>query len=150
MKAHKKFWILVADGRRARILEYDDPETGLRPATSSDYVADSRPSRERGSDRPGRVHESASSLRHAIQPRVDWHDFEEVKFAHEMAKLLNKARLHRAFDQLVLVAPPRSLGELRKALDRDTLAVVAAELDKDLTKLATHELPSHLGPVLPS
>ena len=49
-----------------------------------------------------------------------------------------------AFDDLVLVAPPKALGELRAALDVRVQGHVTAELGKDLTHLTVHEMHDHL------
>jgi len=102
-----------------------------------------------GSERPGRSFASArSGTRHSIEPRVDWHRFEKEKFAHGIAKLLDAARVRKAFHHLVLVAPPKTLGELRAALDKQTQAMVTSEVAKDLTRHPIDDLPSHLEGVI--
>lgn len=138
-------WILVGDGKRARILVNEGPGKGLRLVNDGEFATVLHPSREIGSDRPGRTQESATAARHAITPRVDWHRFEKTKFARSMAKLLDQAAARRAFDRLVLVAPPRTLGDLRAALAEDTRARVMAEIDKDLTHEGLNELAAHLA-----
>ena len=52
------------------------------------------------------------------------------------------------FDKLVLVAAPKTLGDLRDLLPDPVKAKVVAEIDKDLTKVPLHELPKHLDSVL--
>lgn len=148
MVQEKRIWILVADGARARILLSEGPGTGLRPATDEVYEADRRPTREIGSDRPGRVFESADQTRHAYAPRVDWHEYEKHLFAAKMAGILDDACKRGTFDDLVLVAPPKALGELRAALSKHTRARVSAELGKDFTNVSIHDLPSHLSDVV--
>lgn len=148
MPWRKKTWILVADGARAHILLNRGPATGLEPVGGHDFAAPLPPTRELGSDRPGRTHRSADSTRAAMEPRVDWHAYEKHLFAKSMAKVLDEAAMAKAFDRLVLVAPPRVLGELRAALGAQTRALVKAELNKDLTHLAPHELLPHLADVL--
>jgi len=142
-------WILIADGTRARIFRNDGPFKGLKPALGREFGAPAPPTRALGSDRPGRVQESAGSERHAMVPRVDWHRFEKEKFAKSMARILDEAAKRGAFSRLVLVAPPRTLGDLRNALGARARAMVTAELDKDLTHVTPVELPDHLYKVLP-
>ncbi len=101
-----------------------------------------------GTDKPGRTFDRVGTGRHAKEPRVDWHRFEKHKFARSMAKVLDKAAGNGAFDRLVLVAPPQTLGELRSALDKKTRARITAESAKDLTNLSIHELPEHLSEVV--
>ena len=143
MPKNKTCWIIVADGARARILANDGPGSGLRNASNTDFVSDNRKSRDIVSDRPGRS-EGGASGRHAMEPRVDGHQYEKQLFAKEMAKRINDACQRGDFDSLILVAPPQTLGELRNALDKPTLSKVRAELGKDLTRVAIHDLPKHI------
>ncbi len=141
-------WILVADGARARILRNDGPGKGLQPAVDGEFSHSAPPTRELGSDRPGRTRESVGSTRHAMEPRIDWHRFEKEKFGRELAALLDGAAERNEFDRLVLVAPPRTLGDLRAALGGKARRRLRAELDKDLTRIPEQELPKHLDGVL--
>lgn len=141
-------WILVADGARARIFKNEGPGKGMQPAMDAEFRHATPRTSEIGADRPGRVHESANSTRHAMENPVDWHRFEKEKFAREMARLLDQACLHGAFERLVLVAPPKTLGDLRSALGTGTRKKVTGEIDKDLTQIAPGELPTHLDKVL--
>jgi protein required for attachment to host cells len=138
-------WILIADGARARFLENHGPGTGLAPAPVPPQETRLHADREIYADRPGRVQESVGGAHHAVSRRVDWHRFEKEQFAERLARLLDEAAGAKRFDRLVLVAPPRTLGDLRAALAPATRAKVDGELDKDLTPLADHELPAHLA-----
>ena len=44
------------------------------------------------------------------------------------------------FDQLVVVAAPQMLGDLRQAFPEGLRKVIVAEIAKDFTKLPAHEL----------
>lgn len=145
----KRIWILVADGARGRLLLHAGPKSGLTPATGvEEYQGDRRPSREIGSDRPGRGFESANPTRHGYAPRVDWHEFAKREFAARMAAILDRCRERKRFDELVLVAPPKTLGDLRQALDPKTAACIRQEVAKDLVQLSDHELEERLADVL--
>lgn len=144
----KKTWIVVADGARARILANEGGGSGLALVRELEWPPARKPTRELGVEKPGRTFESADTARHAMEPRVDWQEFEKQRFAHRIARLLERAAGDRQFDELVLIAPPRMLGEFRNTLDKATRAHVSAEIPKDLTQLALHELPRHLGEVV--
>ena len=45
---------------------------------------------------------------------------------------------------LIVVAPPRTLAELRNAFHSDVKACVVAEINKDLTKHSLGEIEKHL------
>jgi protein required for attachment to host cells len=137
-------WYVIADGGRARFVERREPEGAydtLRELVSADLRHQSS---DLGSDRPGRTRDSATATSHAVQPRQDPHQAEKRKFVHEVADLVNEESAAGAFDRLILVAPARPLAELRDALDAPTLKKVAAELQKDLTKIPNAGLAAHL------
>ncbi len=147
---HKNWttWVVVADGARAHIVANAGPGKGLTTVTERTSEASRKPTRDLGTDKPGRSFESADGARHAMEPRVDWHRFEKTQFARRIADVLDRAAEYRKFDSLVLVAPPRTLGVLRKALGANAQRKVTAELAKDLTHVPLHDLPNHLGALL--
>ena len=49
------------------------------------------------------------------------------------------------FDQLVLVAPPKVLPELKQKLSKPMAALVVKDLQKDLTKVPDQDLTEHLA-----
>lgn len=140
----QSIWVLVADGTRARILASGGPGRGLHPVPGQEFAVEIPPTHEIGSDRPGRAFESASPTRHAIEPRVDRHRFEKERFAHEIAKVLDQAAQSGTFAHLVLVAPPQALGDLRAALDERTRALIAGEINKDLTAHDDREIAAQI------
>lgn len=141
-------WILIADGARAQIFANHGPGKGMEAVAGGKFSADHRPDHEIMSDRPGRTFESVGTARHAIEPRHDPHRELKRAFSEELAAMLDKQLARKAYDRLVLVAPPTTLGDLRAALSEHVKAALYAELDKDLTKTPAHELPAHLGAVL--
>jgi protein required for attachment to host cells len=50
----------------------------------------------------------------------------------------------RKVKALVVVAPPRTLADLRVAFHSDVKSRIIAEIDKDLTKHPLHEIEKHL------
>lgn len=141
-------WIVIADGARACFLENRGPGSGLAPAGAPELSQELKPTREIGAEPPGRTHDRLGPGRHAMAPRVDWHEFEKVRFAKEIASLLDRSAEAKAFDRLVLVAPPKILGTLRAELGKNTAAMVSGELAKDLTNHPLDALPAHLADTL--
>jgi protein required for attachment to host cells len=143
-----KTWVVLADGARARILANEGPGTGLVEVEEWVSAEARKPTRDLGTERPGRGHESATQGRHAITPRADWHDAAEAEFARDLAHYLKTHVDTGAFDQLVLAAPPRALGVLRQVIDPATAGLVKSEINKDLTKIPLADLGSHLDEVI--
>ncbi len=138
-------WVLVADAERAEVYETSGPGTGLAAVEGMAFAEDTAPSRELGRDRPARTFDSVGAGRHAVEPRLDPHREQKREFARHVVAALETARARRAFDRLVLVAPPAFLGDLRQALPAALAATVASEIAKDLTRTPRAELPGRLG-----
>jgi protein required for attachment to host cells len=64
---------------------------------------------------------------------VDFHQQEEDRFAAETAALLKKRALNNDFESLIIIAPPKTLGELRKHYHKEVSDRLKAEIGKDLT-----------------
>ena len=64
---------------------------------------------------------------------TDFHQLEEDRFAAEAAELLKKRALNNQFESLIIVAPPKTLGEMRKHYHVEVEKRLKGELDKDLT-----------------
>ncbi|MBM3559753.1 MAG: host attachment protein [Alphaproteobacteria bacterium] len=141
-------WVVVADGARARIYEHTRIGGGLAALAAMDHDKAHGHARDLGSDRPGRVFDSTGAGRHAVAPHTDYLRYEKDKFAHEIAALLEHAGTGRRFDRLVLVAPPRTLGDLRAAMGAHAKAAVIGEVHKDLTHAADRDIAEHLGAVM--
>jgi protein required for attachment to host cells len=141
-------WILVCDGARGRIFVNRGRGTGLSEIESAEAPDARVPTRALGADRPGRTHDASGDRRHAMEPLVDWHKFEKERFAKEMAGLVNSAALENKFDRVILVAPPRVLGNLRQALNAQATAKIGGEIGKDLTQVGVHDLGPHLSDVV--
>lgn len=109
--------VLVSDGRRARFLR----NTG----TAAE---------------PHLVLESALDFENPrlAMEATDWHQQAEERFASQVANLLYHMEHARKFDELVVVAPPKMLGDLRARLHREVADCVIAEVARDLTG---HPLP---------
>ncbi|WP_372618156.1 host attachment protein [Falsiroseomonas sp.] len=142
-------WALVADAQHARVLEREVPGRSWREHTEMAVEINNRPSRERGSDRPGRTHESASTARHAIEPRTDPHRAAKHDFARHLADVLEEAATAGRYAQLLLVAPPAFLGDLRAELGDVARARLRGTLDKDLAKHPLGEVVELLEGVRP-
>jgi protein required for attachment to host cells len=142
MKLHK-IWVLVADGARARILR--DAVQGVRLPSEREeeellFHSEQRQLREIMADKPGRSFASTGARRSAMAYHSDPVRDGERAFAAKLAEALDRRRRDGDFDELVVVAAPQMLGDLRQAFPESLREVVVAEVDKDLTKLPAHEL----------
>jgi len=134
----KTTWIIAADASRARILQVMDRDGRLAEvedfvnpdghAHDRDLVTDAHP-RFRGTSGPASDREEPKATEHATE-----------LFVKQVSEYLDKARNAHRYDRLHLVAPPRFLGQLRKELDKEVQKLVTNELPKDLSGLSTRDL----------
>ena len=144
MSKHVEIWYLIADGANARIVRRDT-ETGAYHQVSRSRSRMARlKTSQIASDDAGRVLESGSTTRHAAEARHDPHRQAKEAFSRKTAEDINKAAKESKFDELVIVAPARVLGEIRDHLDTQTKKRVVAELSKDLTPVPDGDLAKHL------
>lgn len=133
-----KAWVLVGDGRRALVLRNDGDE--LFPNLKAISVfndAENPATSQQGTDRPGRAVEHLTGRRSGMA-QIDWHEVAEQRFAHTVAAALNARESE--IEALVVVAPPKTLAELRDTLSDGLKRKVVAEVHKDLTKHPVHEI----------
>ena len=69
----------------------------------------------------------------------------EDAFAGGIAGLLNKRVLDGEITNLIIIAAPRTLGELRKSYHKKLLEVLRGEISKDLTGHSVHDIESAIA-----
>jgi protein required for attachment to host cells len=142
-------WIVIADGQEARFYANHGPNKGLEKLSPNDISIDLERTSEIVTDDRGRAFDSAGQGRHGMEPQSDPHDEQKRRFLKGVAKGLNAAAKAGQFDQLVIAAPPKALGELRQDLDDKVKRAIRGELHKDLVNTPDDELAKHFEDVLP-
>ncbi len=132
-------WVVVADGEKALFLRNEGDAEYPHLQVVRRMHDDNPPTREQGTDRPGRFHDGASPHRSAVD-ETDWHRLAKERFADEIASRLYRLAHRGDFDRLVIVAPPLVLGEMRQKLHKEVAARVEAEIAKTLTGHTVDEI----------
>jgi protein required for attachment to host cells len=144
MVKQRNVWFVVADGSHARIVVKRPEETGYDTIREFSSAEARKPTRALVSDKPGRSIDSPtpgrSPARHGMAPATDTHRLRKREFALSLADEINRASQRNAFDDLVLVAPARSLTHIRGRLDHIAKAKMLRAVAKDLTNLPQAEL----------
>ncbi|WP_090330000.1 baeRF12 domain-containing protein [Nitratireductor aquibiodomus] len=125
-------WVVVADGEKALFLRNEGDATYPNLQVVRTIHEENPPSREQGTDRPGRLNDGHGAHRSAVD-ETDWHRIEKERFAVDVAERLYKLAHKGKFSKLVLVAPPLVLGELRKEMHKEVEDRVIGEVAKTLT-----------------
>jgi len=140
---HNAF-VFVGDGSKALVLRNEGDAQLLNLKTERVFTDRNPATHEQGTDRPGRAFSSVGGVRSSVG-QTDWHDLEEHRFAQQVAAVLERIMRDRGVDALVVVAPPRTLADLRKAFHPDLKRKIIAEIDKDLTKHPVDQIEKHLA-----
>jgi protein required for attachment to host cells len=135
--------VFVGDGRKAIFLLNEG--NGLEPRLKVQRVFEDKnpPTHQQGSDRPGRALFGIAANRSAIE-QTDWHDIEKHRFARVVAAALDRLLQGLRAERVVIVAPPRTLADLRRSLSPAVEKLIVAEIAKDLTGLTVGEISQYL------
>ncbi|MCA0031419.1 host attachment protein [Mesorhizobium sp. B263B2A] len=136
-------WIMVADGEKALFLRNAGDNKFPDLQVVQEMEQENPPTREQGSDSPGRYNDGPSAHRSAVED-TDWHRIGKERFADEIADRLYKLAHGGEFNEIVLVAPPMVLGSMRKKLHKEVEDKVIAEIPKTLTNHAIPEIEAML------
>lgn len=132
LKLKRGLWVVVADGEKALFLE-NRGDTQYPDLQVVQEMEQANPAtREQGSDRPGRYGNGPSVHRSAVED-TDWHRLGKERFADEIAERLYKLAHRGAFKEMVLIAPPQVLGDMRRKLHKEVAEKITVEIPKTLT-----------------
>jgi protein required for attachment to host cells len=124
--------ILVADGRKMLFLRNEGDNEFPNLVVEQAREQDNPATRDQATDSAGRASSPQGAARSSVEP-TDFHQIEEDRFAADAADFLKTRALKNDFDSLIIVAPPKTLGEMRKHYHKEVSNRLAGELDKDLT-----------------
>jgi protein required for attachment to host cells len=146
----KLTWLVVADNSKARIFEVDSHSGPIVELETIVHTQSRLHEQDMTSDLPGRrsggINGSGGNVYEAENsPKQQ----ESINFAREVANEIEDGRKNNKFKQVMLVAAPGFLGNLRNALSVQTKKVTSFELAKNLSQLRADEIREHLPKRLP-
>ena len=123
-------WIVVADGTGARLFENSGKGATVSlkqlELLGPDKLTDAGPSGHRPPE------QSAQAT-------------DEATFAKQLAHYLNSAALKQEFTDLVLIADPQTLGQLRPQLHNETTRRIIKEIAKTFTNSPLEDIQAVLN-----
>jgi len=132
-------FVLVADGRKSLFFrnEGDGAFPNLR---AQDKEERENPAHhEQASDTAGMAINVIGGHGGSMT-EVDFHQQAEDRFAAETAAMLKERALRNEFEALVVVAPPKTLGELRRHYHQEVERRIVGEVAKDLVNVPVAEI----------
>ena len=144
LKIDNGAWVVVCDGAKALVLENTGNRLTPKLITREVYEQPDPKTHEIGADKPGRAVSSMGNGRSAVE-QTDFHEQEEQRFLARLAARLDKAVLGGETGALIVVAPPRAIGVLRREFSKHVREALRAEVEKDYVKLPVNEIARHLA-----
>ncbi len=124
--------VLVTDGRKTLFFRNHGDVNQIDLRTEAHDERQDASDGDMKTDGPGSVGQSATSGRSTYE-ETDFHQLEENRWAKSAAEEVNKRALANDFDALAIIAPPKTLGELRKKLHKEAARRVVCEIPKEMT-----------------
>lgn len=139
MRVPHDSFVMVADGEKMLFFRNEGDAEFPKLVVERKRELDNPPNREQKSDEAGRSFSSASPGRSAMSD-TDFHELEKERFAVDATDMLKRWALRNDFESLIIVAPPTTLGEMRKHYHKEVEKRLAGEVPKDLTNLPVQEI----------
>jgi len=124
--------VLVIDGRKLLFFRNQGDENQIDLRTEAHNKRHDLPDRGMRTDAPGTTAQSAGYGRPTYE-ETDFHQLEEERWAHAAAEELNRRAIANDFDALAIIAPPKTLGEIRRKLHKEAAERVMCEIPKEMT-----------------
>lgn len=136
--------IVVANSVHARIFTTDSAKSPWVEVETMAHPEGRLHDRDLTSDLPGKNRATVGSAGHAYQDKTDPKGHERSDFAKRVAAHIDEALKDNQSSDLIVIAEPAFLGELRAHYSAATKERVALELDKNLTQHSSAEIRQHL------
>jgi protein required for attachment to host cells len=131
---------MVADGAKMLFFRNEGDAEFLKLEVERKREQEDLPDRDLKTSDAGRTFDASGGPGRSAYEEVDFHQLEEDRFAAETAEMLKQRALRKEFESLIIVAPPRTLGELRKHYHKEVEKRLAGEIAKDLTGHPVEEI----------
>lgn len=135
----KGTWVLVCDGAKSLLFENIGDAQAINLHLNEAITESHAPTRDLGSERPGRVYDSMDGSRSGTEG-TDWHAAAEEEFLGRTAGQLDSLVATGRVRGLIVIAPPRALGILRARFTPAVRKVLRSEIAKDLVKMPTVDI----------
>lgn len=168
-KNHKNSltWVLVADGQQARFYGYHqtiqrvsltganphhyfDEKSGFELVPIADGILNADPlaGYQIGHERRGTSSSSTGAEHNTFEPHGDTEAELKRRYSKLIVEKLTTACQAKLFDRLILAAPAKLIGALRKDMPAEVVARITAVLSKDLMHFHGQVLFAHLQEAL--
>ena len=136
--------VLVADGRKMLFFRNEGDGEFPKLEVESHREEENPSHHDQATDLAGRAAPPAGTAGGGSMQEVDFHQQQEDRFAAKLAEMLKQRTLANEIESLIIVAPPKTLGEMRKHYHKEVEARLKGEIAKDLTNMPVPEIEKAL------
>ena len=124
--------VFVTDGRKTLLFRNHGDANQIDLRTEAHDEREDAKDSDMKTDAAGSNAQSGGYGRPSYE-ETDFHQLEEDRWAKHAAEDVNKRALNNDFEALAIIAPPKTLGELRKQLHKEAARRVVCEIPKEMT-----------------
>ncbi len=124
--------VLVADGKKMLFLRNHGDSELLDLRTEAHDTRQDGMDRDLKTDAAGSQGQRWGDARPAMD-ETDFHQLEEDRWVKDAAEELKRRALRSDFEALVVIAPPKALGVLRKELHKEVERRIVLTVNKEMT-----------------
>ena len=138
--------VLVIDGRKMLLLKNEGSVASPKLSATTRREQEGVATHDQGSDKPGTTRESVGNARSGYE-QTDFHQQDEDRFAADAADMLRREVLAGRIGALIVVAAPRTLGELRKHYHAAVEKRLLGEVAKDVAGRPSDEIVAMIASI---
>lgn len=135
----KMYWMIIANSSCMKLFKFAETSRSLEKPSVTLHPESVLKQQDFDTDKHGRESHGFGHDSESIPAKK----IEEKKFAKEISHFLKKSYTNKEFSRLYIAASPSMLGILREELPKELHDCIAEEVNKDLTKVHSHEIWSH-------
>lgn len=124
--------VLVTDGRKTLFFRNHGDINQIDLRTEAHDQREDAPDHEMKTDAAGSNAQGGGYGRPTYD-ETDFHKLEEDRWAKHAAEDVNRRALSNDFEAIAIIAPPKTLGELRKQFHKEAARRVVLEIPKEMT-----------------
>ena len=124
--------VLVADGRKMLLFRNHGDENQIDLRTEAHDEREDARDGELRTDSAGAGVNSGGYGRPALE-ETDFHQQDEDRWIKDAAEELKKRALNKDYEALVIIAPPKALGVLRKELHKEVERRILTTVNKEMS-----------------
>lgn len=138
-------WVVVADSSRARFFEAQGNLSLLVELEDLLSPAGRMSDTELRHDAKGRFYgKGERDQAHTAEPPMSAKTKASEQFSNAVTQHLEEACETKRYDRLILVAPPKFLGQLHRQLSHRVIQRITQELPLDISSLSAAQISDHV------